>query len=63
MHALLAVAIHHHQGGAGGLAIYAVVLVVGIAIGRLWGRRAGLRHLGEAEFRNRWASVQNVRRW
>jgi hypothetical protein len=35
----------------------------GILIGRLWGRRAGLRHLGEAEFRSRWGLVRKQSRW
>ena len=63
MHEQLAVVLQHHTGGAGGLLTLLVVFVVGLIVGRLWGRRAGLRHLGEAEFRTRWVNVQRVRRW
>ncbi len=38
-------------------------LGVGLLAGRLWGRRAVLRHLGEFEFRNRWRAVKGIRRW
>jgi len=40
-----------------------ILVVIGIVIGRLWGRRAGLKHLGEAEFRTRWGLVRRHRRW
>ena len=63
MHTLLAAAIHHKQSGADQLIGYALVFVIGVGVGRLRGRRAGLRHLGEAEFRTRWANVRNIRRW
>ena len=62
MHEQLAVVLHH-TGGAGDLLPYLVVFVIGAIVGRLWGRRAGLKHLGEAEFRTRWANVQRLRRW
>ena len=42
---------------------YGLVLVIGIVIGRLTGRRAGLRHLAEAEFQTRWRNVRGVRRF
>jgi hypothetical protein len=42
---------------------YLVTLVIGVILGRLWGRRAGLKHLGEYEFRNRWRGAQSVRRY
>jgi hypothetical protein len=63
MHTLLAVAIHHRQGSGDTLILYALIFIVGVGTGRLWGRRAGLKHLGEAEFRNRWANVRGIRRW
>jgi hypothetical protein len=63
MHEQLAVVIQHHPGGAGDLLPYLVVLVIGVIAGRLWGRRAGLRHLGETEFRTRWGNVRRLRRW
>jgi hypothetical protein len=63
MHEQLAVVLQHHPGGAGGLLPYLVVFVIGAIVGRLWGRRAGLKHLGEAEFRTRWTNVQRLRRW
>jgi hypothetical protein len=40
-----------------------VLVVIGIVIGRLWGRRAALKHLGEVEFRSRWGSVRRLRKW
>lgn len=63
MHILLAVAIHHRQSGGDTLIPYALVFIIGLIVGRLWGRRTGLRHLGEAEFRTRWANVRNLHRW
>lgn len=50
-------------GGGGGLIGPALILLLGVILGRWWGRRAGLRHLGEAEFRNRWANVKQIRRF
>jgi hypothetical protein len=63
MHMLLAIAVHHQQAGRDHLIPYVVVLAVGLVLGRVWGRRAGLRHLGEAEFRTRWAAVRKVSQW
>lgn len=40
-----------------------VLVVIGVVIGRLWGRRAGLKHLGETEFQARWSNVRKHRRW
>jgi hypothetical protein len=40
-----------------------ILVLVGVVIGRIWGRRAGLKHLGEAEFRSRWGLVRKHRRW
>ena len=34
----------------------------GLLIGRVWGRRTGLKHLGEVEFNNRWRNVRGLRR-
>jgi hypothetical protein len=36
---------------------------IGVVIARIWGKRAGLRHLGEAEFRTRLTAARRVRRW
>jgi len=67
MHALAASAVTHaatHTTTGGHSWVGPLLLIlVGVLIGRLWGRRAGLRHLGEAEFRTRWANIQKVRRW
>jgi hypothetical protein len=55
-----------HTTHAAGLAQsipYLVILVVGIVIGRITGRRAGLKHLAEAEFQTRWRNVRGVRRF
>jgi hypothetical protein len=35
----------------------------GLLLGRLWGRRTGLKHLGEAEFNTRWRNVRGLRRF
>jgi hypothetical protein len=51
------------SAGAGIDWSFVVVFLVGVVVGRLWGRRAALRHLGEAEFRTRWANVRRIRRF
>ena len=38
-----------------------LILVVGIIIGRIWGRRVGLKHLGATEFQSRWNNVRRHR--
>lgn len=40
-----------------------VLVVIGVVIGRFWGRRAALRHLGASEFKSRWANVRKVSKW
>lgn len=40
-----------------------IFLVAGLLAGRLWGRRTGLKHLGEAEFNTRWRNVRALRRF
>lgn len=35
----------------------------GLLLGRVWGRRTGLKHLGEVEFNNRWRNVKGLRRF
>jgi hypothetical protein len=40
-----------------------IFLVGGLVLGRLWGRRTGLKHLGEAEFNTRWRNVKALRRF
>ena len=52
-----------HASGNAKYIPYGVVLVIGLVIGRLWGRRVGLKHLGEYEYQNRWRSVRSVRRF
>jgi len=51
----------HH--GVSVLPVDILLILVGVLIGRLWGRWAGIRHLGAAEFKSRWAAVRKVRRW
>ncbi len=65
MGALLAATVQTHANSAGGGIdwSFVIVFVVGVVVGRLWGRRAALRHLGEAEFRTRWANVRRIRRF
>ena len=48
-----------HAGWLGPL----LLILVGVLIGRFWGRWAALKHLGTAEFRNRWATINRIRRW
>lgn len=62
MHALAAAHAATHASGNGWLGPLLLILV-GVLIGRLWGRRAALRHLGEYEFRGRWANINKIRRW
>lgn len=40
-----------------------LLILVGVVIGRLWGRRAGLKHLGASEFKTRWGSVRKIRKF
>lgn len=51
------------SSNSGTWVIYAIILVVGFLIGRLTGRRTGLKHLGQAEFNARWRNVRGVHRW
>jgi len=62
---LLAAHVAHttHASGLAKSIPYLVILVVGIVIGRATGRRAGLKHLGEFEYRNRWRGVRQTRRF
>lgn len=62
---LLAAHVAHaaHKSNEDSFIRYGLVLVIGIIIGRLTGRRAGLKHLGEAEFQTRWRNVRGVRRF
>jgi hypothetical protein len=52
-----------HKSNEASFIRYGLVLVIGIVIGRLSGRRAGLKHLAEAEFQTRWRNVRGVRRF
>ena len=61
-HEYVLAAATHTSGGVGWLGPLLLILF-GVLIGRLWGRWAGLKHLGKAEFRNRWATINRVRRW
>jgi hypothetical protein len=63
-HLLAAATTTHHAAshGVSGMLLLEILLVLaGVAIGRLWGRRAGLKHLGEVEFRTRYAGVRRIR--
>ena len=53
----------HTSSGNGWLGGLLIVLLIGILVGRRWGRWAGLKHLGKYEFRGRWANVKKVRSW
>jgi hypothetical protein len=59
---VLAAATHASSGGAGWLG-YLLLILLGVGLGRFWGRWAALKHLGTAEFRNRWATIHRIRRW
>ena len=52
-----------HSGGNSMLPLEVILVLVGVVIGRIWGRRAGLKHLGEAEFRTRMGLVRRTRRF
>lgn len=52
-----------HKSNEADFIRYGLVLLVGIIIGRLTGRRAGLRHLGDAEFQTRWRNVRSSHRF
>ena len=51
----------HHDNSM--LPLEIILVLIGVVIGRLWGRRTGLKHLGEVEFRTRWNGVRKIRRW
>ena len=52
-----------HASSNGKYIPYLVMLVIGVVIGRVWGRSAGLKHLGSAEYQARWRNVRSVRRF
>jgi hypothetical protein len=65
---ILAVAVSHHASSNGGddtslIPLDIVLVLIGVVIGRLWGRRAGLKHLGASEFKSRWGSVRRISKW
>lgn len=45
------------------LPLEVILVLAGVLIGRIWGRRSGLRHLGESEFKSRLAAARRVRKW
>jgi hypothetical protein len=58
--------VHGHGHGihvSAGNLFWAVVFILGCLTGLYFGRQRGLRHLGEAEYRTRWANVRNVSRF
>ena len=62
----IAAVAHAHtasHGNSGALIGPIVLILVGIVIGRAWGRWAALKHLGEAEFRTRWKTINTISRW
>ena len=63
MHPYLAAASHVHLTLSGNLVAALIVLGAMFLLGRHFGRKRGLRHLGEVELRNRWASVRGHKRW
>jgi hypothetical protein len=58
-----AVTSHPAHHGNSMLPLEIILVLIGVVIGRLWGRRTGLKHLGEVEFRTRWNGVRKIRRW
>lgn len=62
-HLLAAAQDAHASSGGGSLIGFLVFGAVIFAAGMHFGRRRGLRHLGEVEFRNRWANVRSHSRW
>lgn len=43
----------------GDLFVAIAAFIIGIAIGRAWGRRSGLKQIGGAEYRNRWNTIKD----
>ncbi|MGZ3356310.1 MAG: hypothetical protein ACXVBO_15835 [Isosphaeraceae bacterium] len=43
--------------------LYLIVAVIALAGGLIWGRRRGLRKLGESEYRTRFRNVRGISRW
>jgi hypothetical protein len=64
-HLLAQVATHHSagDGDAGLIPVDILLILVGVVIGRFWGRRTGIKHLGEAEFKSRWSTVRKHKKW
>jgi hypothetical protein len=54
---------HTGSGFGGSVVIILLLIAFGMLLGRWWGRRAALKHLGEWEFRQRWANVRRIRRF
>jgi hypothetical protein len=52
---------HAHSTSMGALML--ILLVLGLLGGVFLGRRRGLQHLGQAEFRTRWRNVLGISRW
>jgi hypothetical protein len=61
-HAAHAAHVHHAASHDNSMwLLELLILVVGIIIGRIWGRRVGLKHLGATEFQSRWNNVRRHR--
>lgn len=43
--------------------LYLIVAVIALAGGLMWGRRRGLRQLGESDYRTRLRSIRGISRW
>lgn len=57
------VTVNHSSHIRTGDLIWIFIFALGGIVGLIYGRIRGLRHLGEAEFRTRRASVRRISRW
>lgn len=53
----------HHVSFSSRLVPWVLVALLGGVVGLVWGRRRGLRQLGESDFRIRFGNVRGIRRW
>ena len=63
MYALTSAAATHAHAASDWWVVPLLLILVGILVGRFWGRWAGLKQLGKYEFRGRWANINKIRKW
>lgn len=59
--AIAVIAQSHSSGSISDADIFVLIVpfFIGLGLGRAWGRRSGLRQLGETEYKNRWRGIKD----